>query len=64
MKIPSLQEALKIAVDLGIPIKYGRRTGEWIAQGADGKRFKINARRKDAPRTLLMLITRAQKETQ
>lgn len=52
----SLREALDYAKDVGCMIDYPRRTGEVRVTSPDGRRSRINGRRKDASLKLLSLI--------
>ena len=52
----SLRDALNYAKEVGCMIDYPRRTGEIRVTSPDGRRSRINGRRKDASLRLLSLI--------
>ena len=52
----NLKEALREAIQLGCRAWIARRTGEYVVQAPDGRRVRLNSRRKDAPRVLTCLL--------
>jgi hypothetical protein len=57
---PSLRTSLRLAAALGCTVEPVRGTGEVVVQNAHGDRARVNRRRKDASRRLLLVIRRAQ----
>jgi hypothetical protein len=61
MSALNLREALRRARHLGLRCWKLNRTGEVAVCAKDGRRVVINARRKDAPRALLVMLRREEK---
>ena len=57
--VPKLSEALGIARELGLEVRYLRRHGEWHVSAPNKRPLKIGARRKDASKMLLVFLRQA-----
>lgn len=54
----NMRGAINLAKQFSCKVWIARRTGEYVIQNPDGKRVRVNLRRKDAPRSLTAFLNK------